>query len=40
MKLLNQLYFNRGYTTARTYLPKQKTSQGILKLTIKFATYL
>ncbi|CAC9656926.1 hypothetical protein BCLUESOX_2718 [bacterium endosymbiont of Bathymodiolus sp. 5 South] len=34
MKLLNQLYFNRGYTTARTYLPKQKTSQGILKLTI------
>jgi hemolysin activation/secretion protein len=34
MKLLNQLYFNRGYITARTYLPKQKTSQGILKLTI------
>ena len=34
IKLLNQLYFNHGYITTRAYLPKQKTSQGILKLII------
>jgi hypothetical protein len=32
MKLLNQLYFNRGYITARTYLPKQKTPKRSLNL--------
>jgi hemolysin activation/secretion protein len=34
IKLLNKFYFDYGYITTRAYLPKQKSSKGILKLVI------
>ncbi|SFV66477.1 Channel-forming transporter/cytolysins activator of TpsB family [hydrothermal vent metagenome] len=34
IKLINNFYFQYGFITTRTYLPKQKSSRGVLKLIV------